>query len=210
MVTWIITLFKLITFDEIHIELKNSYYILILLLIIISCKNNRDESVNTVNSFDTQYDSIKRNQLIKDANSEILNGDIAGFYKISSALEKQAVINSDTSGILYSRMNLGYYFSEIYQIDSAYFYLTSAEKLSKNTKSKELLENLLQYKADILWSQKNYIEAQSYSIQALKILKAKSSPDLEHTCYVTIANSLVGLNKDSVNLLSKSFTSRKK
>lgn len=181
--------------------MKNSYYILILLLIIISCKNNRDESVNTVNSFDTQYDSIKRNQLIKDANSEILNGDIAGFYKISSALEKQAVINSDTSGILYSRMNLGYYFSEIYQIDSAYFYLTSAEKLSKNTKSKELLENLLQYKADILWSQKNYIEAQSYSIQALKILKTKLNPGLEHTCYVTIANSLVGLNKNSEALI---------
>ncbi|WP_432672495.1 ATP-binding protein [Flavobacterium sp. SM2513] len=170
---------------------------LFLFLFLISCNNQVENKSRLEVPDKIAYDTIVRNQLIKDANSEILNGDIAGFYKISSALEKQAVISSDTSGILYSRMNLGYYFSEIYQIDSAYFYLTSAEKLSKNTKSKELLEYLLQYKADILWSQKNYLEAQSYSIEALKILKIKKNPELEHTCYVTIANSLEGVNKNN-------------
>lgn len=181
--------------------MKNKYCLLILLLFIISCNENHDSKLSNINSFDVNYDSIKRNQLIKNANTEILKGNTLEFFKISKNLEEKALFHSDTSGILYARMNLGYYFSETYQIDSAYFYLTSAEKLSKNTKSKELLENLLQYKADILWSQKNYTEAQSYSIQALKILKTKASPGLEHTCYVTIANSLVGLNKDSEALI---------
>ena len=175
---------------------KNFLYIF-LLVIIISCNNQVENKFQPELPNKIAYDTILRNQKIKDANSEILKGNVADFYKISSSLEKQAINNSDTSGILYARMNLGYYFSEIYQIDSAYFYLTSAEKLSKNTKSKELLEYLLQYKADILWSQKNYLEAQAYSIEALKILKIKKNPELEHTCYVTIANSLEGVNKNN-------------
>ena len=175
---------------------KNFLYIF-LLVIIISCNNQVENKFQPELPNKIAYDTILRNQKIKDANSEILKGNVADFYKISSSLEKQAINNSDTSGILYARMNLGYYFSETYQIDSAYFYLTSAEKLSKNTKSKELLEYLLQYKADILWSQKNYLEAQSYSIEALKILKIKKNPELEHTCYVTIANSLEGVNKNN-------------
>ena len=170
---------------------------LFLFLFLISCNNQVENKSRLEVPAKIAYDTIVRNQKIKDANSKILKGNVADFYTISSVLEKQAVRNSDTSGILYARMNLGYYFSETYQIDSAYFYLTSAEKLSKKTKSKELLEYLLQYKADVLWSQKSYLEAQSYAVQALKILKSKKNSNLEHTCYVTIANSLEGLNKNN-------------
>ena len=131
-------------------------------MFIISCNEQKDNNTQNTFSFDAGYDAIKRNKMIKNANAKLLVGNNLEFFKISANLQKEALLHSDTSGILYARMNLGYYYSEIYQIDSAYFYFTAAEKLSKKTKSKELLENLLQYKADILWSQKNYIEAQCY------------------------------------------------
>lgn len=170
--------------------MNKHFLYLFFILFIISC-NNRDENKfkDKVTS-EIKYDTIIRNQKIKDANSEILNGNSSNFYKISSSLEKQAVVNSDTSGIIYARMNLGYYYWEKYQIDSAYYYFTSAEKLSENTDSKELLQNLIQYKADILWSQKNYIEAQSYSIKALSIIKKTRDTKLEYSCYITIGNCL--------------------
>lgn len=176
--------------------MNNYYLLLFLFLVVTSCTNRDKKQLPKDISSEVSYDTLIRNQKIKDANTELLNSNINAFYKISSNLEKQATLHSDTSGILYSRMNLGYYFSEIYQIDSAYYYLTSAEKISKKTKSKELLEYILQYKADVFWFQKNYVEAQSYSIKALNILKKNKNPQLEHTCYVTIANSLERMNKN--------------
>lgn len=49
---------------------------------------------------------------------------------------------------------------------------------------------MIQYKADILWSQKNYSEAQVLSIKALNIIKKNKDPKLEYSCYITIANCL--------------------
>lgn len=178
--------------------MKKNYFLFLIILLIISCNKQNKEGVTIFVSSNLPYDSIKRNQLIKDANSQIIKGNSLAFFKISSNLEKEALKHSDTSGILYAKMNKGYYYYAIrHQIDSAYFYITAAEKLTQKTKSKELLEVLYQYKADILWSQNNFIEAQTYSIKALKLIKGRNNFALEHTCYVTIANCLVALNKSN-------------
>lgn len=191
------TLLLFTIFEKICSNVKKNYFLFLIILSIISCDKQSKEKVAIFASSNVGYDSIKRNQLIKDANTEILKGNSLGFFKISSNLEKEALNHLDTSGLLYAKMNLGYYHYAIrHQIDSAYLYITAAEKLTQKTKSKELLEVLYQYKADILWSQNNYIEAQSYSIKALKLVKDRKNPNFEYTCYITIANSLKALNKN--------------
>lgn len=189
--------------------MKKKYYSFLLIFFIIGCNKQNKNDDTVFDSFSVKYDSIRRNKMIKDANTEILNGNSIAFFKISSTIEKEALTHSDTIGLLYAKMNLGYYYySSKHNIDSAYYFITSAEKLSQKTKSKELLENLQQYKADILWSQNNYVEAQAYSIKVLNLLKVRKNLALEHTCYVTIANSTVALNKydDALKYYQKALT----
>jgi len=64
---------------------------------------------------------------------------------------------------------MGYYYSNKFFNDSAYYSYTKAQKLSLKLKDNPLLEFLIQYKSNILWSQHNFAEAEKEAIKALKI-----------------------------------------
>ena len=187
--------------------MKKSFYIFISLIFIYSCNKNKKDNSNTIiieNKIDSihvynkqlNYDTIIRNKLIIQANDYYKNNQLVEYYKIYKKIENNSTSIKDTFGIIYAKINLGYYFSSKFYNDSSYYYFSRAEKLSRKTKNNPFLATILVNKADILWGQKNYSEAEVIAIKALKKAIGKKRYDLEYSCYITIANSLEGMNKN--------------
>lgn len=201
------TLIYLLNLKKLNHYLKKSFYIFISLIFIYSCNKNKKDNSNTIiienkidsiNVFNKQlnYDTIIRNKLIIQANDYYKNNQLVEYYKIYKKIENNSTSIKDTFGIIYAKINLGYYFSSKFYNDSSYYYFSRAEKLSRKTKNNPFLATILVNKADILWGQKNYSEAEVIAIKALKKAIGKKRYDLEYSCYITIANSLEGMNKN--------------
>ena len=142
-----------------------------------------------------KYDTIKRIELLKIAYQYYLDNKLKKQYQLNKYVENQSLQINDTLGVVTATMNLGYYYFSEFQDDSAYYYFSKSEKLTSKLKGKPYLENLLQCKADILWAQNNYVEAQNLAIKALRIALKKNDYDLIYSCYITIANSLIEMKK---------------
>lgn len=150
------------------------------------------------------YDELKKenyDSIIKNKYS-ILSGvyynlnDREKFIKICKEIIYRSEKASDfeISGI--TNYNLGYYFNDKFEGDSAYFYFNKAEKILKNTKRKAYLENVILSKANLLWAKKDYAASESLAVKALKIAQQKNNVAIIYDSYISIANSLAGMNKD--------------
>lgn len=177
-----------------------TFNIIFFSLFIIGCNKNNNKILDKTDNLSTpnniKYDTIIRNQLIEKGIKFYSENQMLKFYKISKELEINSLKIKDSLGIIYASTNLGLYFSNKFLNDSAYYYFSDAEKYSIITKKNPFLATILVNKANILWIQKNYAEAETSAIKGLKIAKEKKRPDLEYTCYITIANSLEGMNKN--------------
>ncbi len=158
-------------------------------------KDSLDKELKKLNT--NKYDTIIRNKTLNIAYLYGLNQNLKKYYITSKIVEKKSTINQDTLGVILANMNIGYYFSSKFNNDSAYFYYTKAQKLSLKINSKPLLETIIQRKSDILWSQNNFAEAEKEAIKAVKIAVKKNNYESMYDCYVTIANSLVGMKNES-------------
>lgn len=119
------------------------------------------------------------------------------YLEIYKYIYKQSDKINDTFGKIEADTNLGIYFFNKFQNDSAFYYLSRAEKSSKNLKDNPFMGSILESKADLLWCQKNFTDAESTAIKALRIAIKKKNNELILNCYITIANSLVGLNENN-------------
>lgn len=184
---------------------------IILLIFCVACKkSNTDElkndNINKVlveNDFieleilNSKYDSILRNKLLKKADDFYNKNDFQKFNTINKIVLENSKKNNDSLGILLSNYNIGIYYLNIFDIDSSYFFLTKAEKISNTFKHKKLLDLILLNKSSILWAQKNYTESESLAIKALNVSIKKNDFEQIFLCYIAIANSQVGLNNNS-------------
>ena len=194
--------------------MKKIFSIFIFSLFLYNCndiKNNDVKSTGTFQNYSNEtkdsldsrvsalasekYDTVKRYELLKIAYQYYIDKKFEKNYQLSKTIEKQSLQINDTLGVITARMNMGYYYMSSFKDDSAYYYFSKAEKLTSKLKGNPYLQYLLQCKADILWSQNNYIEAQNLAVKALKIALKKNDYDLIYNCYITIANSLVEMKK---------------
>ena len=183
--------------------MKKIIYIIIPVIFIYSCndKNSITNSNKVKTKFDTinllnhSYDTVFRNMLIIKADKFYYKKGNQSL-EIYKEIEKKSSSIKDTFGIIYANINLSLYYSNKFSTDSAYYRVTKAEKLSLKLNKNPYLGVILLNKADILWSQKNYSEGEITAIRALKIALNKKRYDIVQSCYITIANSLEGMNKN--------------
>lgn len=187
--------------------MKKLIYIVIITFFICCNRNKSDgpnSKSNNLKNFNLdqafidlkskEYDTVVRKELKELAVKYGFNNKkIVDIYSYID--EKSNTIN-DPFGRIESNTNLGIYYFNKFQNDSAFYHLSKAEKISKNHKDNPFMGSILQSKADLLWCQKNFTEAESTAIKALKIANQRRNNDLIYSCYITIANSLVGLNKN--------------
>ena len=187
--------------------MKKITYIFILLFFICCNKSTTDENKNKVinlneNSLDPaflnlkskKYDTVIRKQLKNIAVKFVRNNK--NYFEIYKYIDEQSNTINDPFGKIEANTNLGVYYFSKFQNDSAFYHYSKAEKISKNQIGNPFMGSILQSKADLLWCQKNFTEAESTAIKALRIAIKKKNNELILSCYLTIANSLVGLNKD--------------
>lgn len=89
---------------------------------------------------------------------------------------------------------LGNYYYSISNYEKSYFHLSKAEKSFVILKNKSYLGYTLHTKADILTFKKDFISAEILSVKTLKIAKNLKNYELIYSCYLTLGNSLNGLN----------------
>lgn len=187
--------------------MKKIIYIIILTFFICCNENKSDELKSTVNDLkksdldqsfidlkSIKYDTIVRKELENLAVKFIYNNK--KYFNIYKYIEENSNKINDTFGIIEAKTNFGVYYSNKFQNDSAFYYYSKAEKISKNQKGNPFMGTILQRKADLLWCQKDFAGAEAKAISALKIANAKKNNELIYSCYITLANSLVGMNKN--------------
>ena len=143
-----------------------------------------------------KYDTVSRKKNLLLANEFYNKKKLDVFYKISKTIEKKSTAIKDTLGIIYAKSNIGLYYLITFSNDSSYFYFSKAEKLSQKLDKKPCLGGILLSKSNILWSQKDFSGAEATAIKALKIAQEKKYDDDAYSCYIIIANSLIGMNKN--------------
>jgi signal transduction histidine kinase/tetratricopeptide (TPR) repeat protein len=187
--------------------LKKIIYIIFIFFFICCNKNKSDESKSTGNDSITdnldpafielkskQYDTVVRKELKELAVKFVHNKK--NYFEIYKYIDEKSTIVNDPFGKIEANTNLGIYYFNKFQNDSAFYHFSTAEKISRSQKGNPFMGAILHSKADLLWCQKNFTEAESMAIKALKIAKQRKNNDLIFSCYITIANSLVGLNKN--------------
>lgn len=174
--------------------MKKFSYIFLCCLIVLCCnkKNETQRPKKILNNrleLVSKSDTVNRNKLLKLGDKYAYENK---FYEINRIINNESEFRNDTIGLIYAKSNLGLYFFNKFCNDSAYYYFSKAEKLSLIFKKNPILPEILQHKADLLWCQKDFSGAEAKAILALK--KAKGKNILKYSCYLTIANSLSGMN----------------
>lgn len=139
------------------------------------------------------YDTLMRDYFSNIADKHAYSGK---FYKISKIIYHQSKKINDTLGMIKAKTNCGLYHLYNFSNDSSFYFFTQAEKLSMKKKGNPMLGLILQSKADLHWNYKDYSLSESTATKALKIAKKNNDNKLIYSCYITLANSLAGMNKN--------------
>lgn len=180
---------------------------------LFSCNNKQEENstfagkskkLNTIDSLNIvfeklktqKYDTIVREKINDLGIQFYSNSDTTSYYKCLKTIEAKSSVAKDTFGLIRAKTNLGMLHVMRLSSDSAYFYLTKAEKLSMPKKGQPFLGTILLYKANLLLLKKEYTGAEVTAIKALKIAKEKNYLESVFSSYTIIANSLLETDKE--------------
>lgn len=146
------------------------------------------------------YEIIENNDSIKNANFTDLAsvffelGDQKKYLDLSRKLYKKSIANKDHKGLAESSYCIGNYFYNEANYDSAYFYFRKSEKSFLKIREKLAMASYVKnIMANILTFKKDYVGAEKLSIEALKLAKREKYDLLIYNCYITLGNSLDGL-----------------
>ena len=142
---------------------------------------------------DRAYDTLMRYYFSDVANEHAYSSK---FYKISKIIYTESEKINDTVGMIKAKTNCGLYHLYNFSNDSSFYFFTQAEKLSYKKKGNPMLGLILQSKADLHCNHKDYSLSEATATRALKIAKKDSDTKLIYSCYITLANSLAGMNKN--------------
>jgi signal transduction histidine kinase len=162
-------------------------------------QNKENADIDKINQSlnDRTYDTVMRNYFSVIANKHAYSNE---FYKISKIIYNQSKKINDTVGMIKAKTNYGLYHLYNFSNDSSFYFFTQAEKLTLKTKGNPMLGLILQSKADLHWNHKDYSLSETTATRALKIAKKNNDNKLIYSCYITLANSLTGMNKNTTAL----------
>lgn len=146
------------------------------------------------------FDTILRDTYINLALRYYQINDLKSFKSFSKKIEEKSLSIHDTVGMIQSKCFLATYFIGKYQNDSAYYYYSKGEKLSRSHKLKPFLGSILINKAELLTYQKDFSGSETLATQALRIGNERNDNSLVYECYLILGKSLKGLNNDEVSM----------
>ena len=164
-------------------------------------KNKRSERIAFLNKIYSTLEDKKYNHALKIdyyrlADLYIVNKEKEKQLKTFRKILQRAENSKDSDGIIKTNCSIGSYYFVDFINDSAFYYFSRAEKISKKTKGMPYMTTILQNKADLFWCQKDYTGAEVTATKALKNALLNGHKDMMFYSYITIANSLVGINND--------------
>lgn len=166
---------------------------------VLNIQNKENADIDKINQSlnDRTYDTVMRNYFSVIANKHAYSNE---FYNISKIIYDQSKKINDTVGMIKAKTNYGLYHLYNFSNDSSFYFFTQAEKLTLKTKGNPMLGLILQSKADLHWNHKDYSLSETTATRALKIAKKNNDNKLIYSCYITLANSLTGMNKNTTAL----------
>lgn len=142
----------------------------------------------------SKYVSAKRDKYYQLAAAYFINNNEDKYHGILEYVKDKSFECKDTFGIVYSECQIANYNIRDFKIDSAYYYLSDAERFSLKLSDKPFMGTILLNKADLEYFQKDFAGAEVKAVKALKIATYKKDDRLIYDCYITIGNSLGGIN----------------
>lgn len=163
------------------------------------------EIENEIEVYD--FDTISRDKYINLALRYYQLNDLKSFKSFSKKIEDESSLIHDTVGMIQSKCFLATYYISKYQNDSAYYYYSKGEKLSRTHKLKPFLGSILINKAELLTYQKDFSGSETLATKALRIGNERRDNYLVYECYLILGKSLKGLNnyEDSMNYYLKAL-----
>ena len=152
-------------------------------------------------------DTLLITQYLKLANSYNQLNEEEPYYIVCQQLLEVSERKNDYTGIGYA----SYYLSDAYynraRYDSAYFYLSKAERAANVGKLPQILGYIILNKANILSFKKDFVGAETKAIHALRIASINNDDRLEYDCCLTLGNALSGLDDfdKALNYYQKAF-----
>jgi len=140
------------------------------------------------------YNPSDREKYYQLAAAYFINDNKNKYYDILKHVKDKCLQFKDTFGLIHTECQIANYNISNFKIDSAYYYLSNAEKLSVSFKDKPFIGTILLSKADLEFFQKDFAGAEVKAVNALRNATLKKDDRLMYDCYITIGNSLVGLN----------------
>lgn len=201
----------------------SKFYCFIILILCISCKQNKDmESKKTLFDTDVYYskESVEKNIYLDSLQnlSVIFNNDSVNrkflfdlstqyYYlnNIHKSLEvNRQVLNLSVNARDSSAIAKSYhYIGDCYEMnnkDSAYYYYQKAEKFYRLLKNDELIGKMLFNKAYLLFFEGNYLESEIMVSNSLQLLKNSKEKQLIFSCY-----NLIGTNFEKLEEYEESL-----
>lgn len=159
-----------------------------------------------------KYDTVIRNNLDAISDKYYDLEKFEDYHRVSNTILEESKKIEDTVGIIEGLCKKGAYYSNIYKLDSMYFYYTKAEKYSIKTKSKYLLGTIFLNKAVINQNLNDYYNSEKNSFEALKILKNKNDYYLLYNTYLNIGYAAFNQNddKEALKYIQKALTTTDK
>lgn len=201
--------------------MRKLIFIIIVSFFIFSCQNEkksektkkdlivdkikRSNNYNDIKLIENEtkrfsYDTIIRNDLDALSDKYYDLEKFEDYYRVSSTIYNESIKIEDTIGIIEGLCKKGAYFSNLYKLDSMYYYYNKAEKFAIKTKSKHLLGTIYLNKAVINQSLNDYYNSEKNSFEALKILKNKNDYYLLYNTYLNIGYAALNQNDNQEGL----------
>jgi len=185
------------------------YYTLFLMVLFVSCNNNRKAPISQ-NVFGSDFykglsindkkrildsiaatsdsftnDSVKTDFLFRLAAEYYYLNQFKKSLAVSEKVYELALVRRDTFSIARAQ----YYKADCYEFtnkDSAYYYYHEAEKIYRILRDNERIGHVLFKKAYILFYEGNYVESEAQVSEALQLLKKSNNHQLLYSCYALL------------------------
>ena len=158
-----------------------------------------------------KLDSISRMQYMSLARIYLSLNDLK-YVEICDLLISNPIIPINHQEISFLSFTLGSYYYNIADYEKSFLNLSKAEKSFTVLNNKYYLCYVINTKADILTFKNDYIGAEILAIKSLKIAKELKNEDLIYSNYLTLGNSLTGLNnyEKAIDYYIKAITTTQK
>lgn len=139
-------------------------------------------------------DSLSRHYMFKLAENYFNIGDYERCLQISREVGIKSKKANDLFGIIRSNYFIANYHYFKFNMDSAYYYYSKAEKISLKINEQPYLAPILYSKANLLYLKKDFTRSEVLTIKALKIALKDKDYMFIYNCYLNLGNVLLGMN----------------